>query len=193
MLLPGIEVRVERMKEQMRLLLLLSFFMTTLLAAPPPGVGDAAPDFALADLAGMQKKLSGFTGKGPVVLVVLRGFPGYQCPLCNRQVGELVKNAEGFAKAGARVVMVYPGPRDIAQSKANEFVSDKQLPQHFTLLVDPDYRMVKQYGLRWDAPKETAYPSTFVLDRRGRITFAKVSDSHGGRATAAEILAALGQ
>jgi peroxiredoxin len=126
-----------------------------------------------------------------VVLVVLRGFPGYQCPLCNRPVGELVKNAEGFAKAGVRVVMVYPGPRDVAQSKANEFVSDKSLPQHFTLLVDPDYQMVGRYNLRWDAPKETAYPSTFVMNRSGKITFAKVSDSHGGRSTAAEILAEL--
>ena len=177
---------------QMRMLMLLSFLMTTVMAmAAPPGVGDTAPDFALADLAGTPRKLSSFTAEGRVVLVVLRGFPGYQCPLCNRQVGELVKNAEGFAKARVRVVMVYPGPRDIAQAKANEFVSDKNLPQHFTLLVDPDYRMVVQYGLRWDAPKETAYPSTFVIARGGKIAFAKVSDSHGGRATAAEILAAL--
>lgn len=175
------------------MLLLLSFLTlpSGVMTAAPPGVGEKAPDFALADLTGAARKLSGFTGQGPVVLVVLRGFPGYQCPLCNRQVGELVRNADGFAKAGARVVMVYPGPRDIAQSKANEFVSDKNLPQHFTLLVDPDYAMVLRYNLRWDAPKETAYPSTFVLDKSGKITYAKVSDSHGGRATAAEILAAL--
>lgn len=175
------------------MLLLLSFLTLTsaVMTAAPPGVGEKAPDFTLADLTGTARKLSGFRGQGPVVLVVLRGFPGYQCPLCNRQVGELVRNADGFAKAGARVVMVYPGPRDIAQSKANEFVSDKNLPQHFTLLVDPDYEMVLRYNLRWDAPKETAYPSTFVLDKSGKITYAKVSDSHGGRATAAEILAAL--
>lgn len=173
------------------MLLLLSSLMTTVMAAAPPGVGDKAPDFTLADLTGTPRKLSAFTGQGPVVLIVLRGFPGYQCPLCNRQVGELLRNADGFAKAGARVVMVYPGPRDVAQSKANEFVSDKNLPQHFTLLVDPDYEMVLRYNLRWDAPKETAYPSTFVLNRSGKITFAKVSDSHGGRSTAAEILAEL--
>jgi peroxiredoxin len=177
----------------MQKLLLLSFLTLTsaVMAAAPPGVGDTAPDFTLADLTGTPRKLSSFTAEGRVVLVVLRGFPGYQCPLCNRQVGELVKNAEGFAKTGVRVVMVYPGPRDVAQSKANEFVSDKNLPQHFTLLVDPDYQMVGRYSLRWDAPKETAYPSTFVMNRSGKITFAKVSDSHGGRSTAAEILAEL--
>ena len=171
------------------LLLLLSAM--TMLAAPPPAVGQAAPDFGLKDLTGMDRRLSEFTKQGPVVLVVLRGFPGYQCPLCNRQVMEFVKQADAFKAAQARVVMVYPGPREMAQTKAEEFVMDKNLPQNFTLLVDPDYAMVLQYNLRWDAPKETAYPSTFVLDPKGMITFAKVSNSHGGRTTAAEILAEL--
>lgn len=177
----------------MRLLLFLSFLMTAVMTAAPPGVGDIAPEFTLADLGGTPRRLSSYTAEGRVVLVVLRGFPGYQCPLCNRQVGDLVKNAEGFSRAGVRVVMVYPGPRDVAQSKANEFVSDKNLPQHFTLLVDPDYAMVGRYGLRWDAPKETAYPATYILQKGGKVSFAKVSDSHGGRAAATEILAALGK
>lgn len=55
-------------------------------------------------------KLSELTKTGPVVLVVLRGYPGYQCPICTRQVADLRRNADEFAKLGAKVVLVYPGP-----------------------------------------------------------------------------------
>jgi peroxiredoxin Q/BCP len=65
------------------------------------------------------------------------------------------------------------------------------MPAHFDLLLDPDYEFTNSYGLRWDAPKETAYPSTFVIDRSGVVRFAKVSQTHGGRASVAEILEAL--
>lgn len=161
------------------------------IGAVPPAVGERPPAFTLMNLDGAPRLLSDAIGQGPVVLLVLRGFPGYQCPLCNRQVTEFVKNGPEFAKAGARVVMVYPGPPENVQAKAKEFVTGKNLPQHFELLVDPNYVFTNLYNLRWDAPNETAYPSAFVIDKKGLITFAKISNSHGGRATAAEVLAAL--
>ena len=46
-----------------------------------PGVGDKAPAFSLQSLGGETVKLSALTEQGPVVLLVLRGFPGYQCPI----------------------------------------------------------------------------------------------------------------
>jgi alkyl hydroperoxide reductase subunit AhpC len=51
--------------------------------------------------------------------------------------------------------------------------------------------MTAAWGLRWDEEGETAYPSAFVLDANGTVTFAKVSNSHGGRASSEEILATL--
>ncbi|MEP7363605.1 MAG: peroxiredoxin-like family protein [Acidobacteriota bacterium] len=167
-----------------------------LLAAAPllalgPAIGTQAPDFTLKNLKGTTVHLVDETAKGPVVLIMLRGFPGYQCPLCTRQVKELVDDAAAFADAKARVILVYPGPAEIVQSKAEEFAMDKNLPAHFEMLLDPDYSFTNLYGLRWDAPKETAYPSTFVLDKGGKIHFAKVSTTHGGRASAKEILSAL--
>ena len=47
------------------------------------------------------------------------------------------------------------------------------------------------YQLRWDAPGETSYPSTFVLDRKGIVRFAKISRSHGDRTKAESILEAV--
>ena len=58
-------------------------------------------------------------------------------------------------------------------------------------MLDPGYAFTNLYGLRWDAPKETAYPATFVLDRGGVVRFANVSRSHGGRTPVAEVLSAL--
>jgi peroxiredoxin len=157
-------------------------------AARTPEAGDRAQDFALTALDGSTVRLSEAYASNPVVLVVLRGFPGYQCPLCNRQVQDFFKNAEGFANSGARVIMVYPGPAQDLETRAREFLTGKTVPNGFDLLIDPDYKFTNQYGLRWDASKETAYPSTFVIDRGGIVFFAKVSKSHGDRTTAAAIL-----
>lgn len=162
-------------------------------ADKPPAVGGEAKDFELTAIGGEKVKLSKVTEKGPVVLVVLRGYPGYQCPLCTKQVGELIGKADEFQKAGAQVLLVYPGPADKLKEHAGEFVKGKDYPAHFTLLLDPDYTFTNAYGLRWDAKNETAYPSTFVLDSKRKVTFAKVSTTHGDRAKTADVLQALGK
>ena len=61
---------------------------TALHAADIPEVGDKAPDFTLKSLDDQTVRLGELTAKGSVVLVVLRGWPGYQCPICDRQVQE---------------------------------------------------------------------------------------------------------
>jgi peroxiredoxin len=65
------------------------------------------------------------------------------------------------------------------------------LPSNMKLVVDPEYKMTNLYRLRWDAPQETAYPSTFILDTSGIILFEKISHSHGDRTSANDILAQL--
>lgn len=158
---------------------------------PPPLAGEPAPDFKLADLAGEPVALSKLTPNGPVVLVVLRGFPGYQCPLCARQVQEFAAAHEKFRAAGAQVVFVYPGPAANLVDKAKEFVGERVLPAGMLMVVDPDYALTNAYRLRWDAPRETAYPSTFVIGSDGKVLWGKVSRTHGGRTTVAEVLAQL--
>jgi len=97
-----------------------------LLAAAPPLPGDKAPDFALSTPEGKTVRFSELVSKGPVVLVVLRGYPGYQCPYCNRQVQDFIQNSQGFADVGAHVVLVYPGPPQDLGARANEFLADKK-------------------------------------------------------------------
>lgn len=156
-----------------------------------PKVGEEAKDFELTSLGDDNVKLSTLTDRGPVVLVVLRGYPGYQCPLCTRQFAEFRGKADEFKKAGAQVLFVYPGPADGLKTKAGDFVKGKDYPAHFTFLLDPNYTFTNSYGLRWDAKNETAYPSTFVIDGKRKVTYAKVSTTHGDRAKVSDVLAKL--
>jgi peroxiredoxin Q/BCP len=186
-------------KVNLRLLLCFCLFAIfynshLLLAADKPtapSVGDTAADFELKSIAGDKVKLSKVAEDGPVVVMVLRGNPGYQCPLCTKQVAEFIGKGDDIKKAGAKVLLVYPGPSSKLQAKAEEFVKGKDYPEHFTLLLDPDYTFTKAYGLRWEAKNETAYPSTFVVDKKLKVTFAKVSKEHGDRSKANDVLKAL--
>lgn len=178
----------------------LSFVVVTLYAyAEPrqtqpmsrPTVGAQAPNFKLRTAAGEEVELAVMKRKGPVVLLMLRGFPGYQCPYCTAQVGEFMSRIKDFQTAGANVIAVYPGPAEGLVEHAREFVRGKTLPANFYLILDPDYSFTNMYGLRWDAPNETAYPATFLVDTVGIVRFAKISHSHGDRAGADSLLEVL--
>ena len=97
---------------------------------------------------GCAVTLSSMTAKSPVVLVVLRGYPGYQCPICSIQVGGLIGNAKELADAGARVVLVYPGAVADLNQRGGEFLKGKNLPEHFAFVTDPDYKFTTAWGLR---------------------------------------------
>jgi peroxiredoxin Q/BCP len=157
----------------------------------PPAVGDATPKLELENHDTGTVKLAEAIHKGPVVVMVLRGNPGYQCPLCTRQVGQFISAAKDFRSANATVIMVYPGPAAELAVKAGEFLKDTKLPDGFHLVTDPDYVFTNEWHLRWDAARETAYPSTFVVDKEGKIRFAKISKSHGDRAPVADVIRAL--
>jgi len=156
-----------------------------------PRQGYKAPDFTLTSLDGQEVNLFTLLKTNPVVLVVLRGYPGYQCPICSREVNDLLAQAEKLKSAKARVVLVYPGPATNLGERATEFLKDRKLPEGFTLVVDPDYKFVNAYGLRWDAPRETAYPSTFVIDHQKTVRFVHTSKTHGDRAKLEEVIKAL--
>ena len=127
-------------------------------------------------------------GQG-LILVLLRGYPGYQCPFCVRQVHDFVKHASDFAAKNTRVLLVYPGPPANLDQHAKEFLEKQaHLPANIVLVTDPDYKVTNLYGLRWNEPNETAYPSTFILDKKGMVVFEKISRGHGDRLSAQDAL-----
>lgn len=159
----------------------------------PLAVGEKAPDFELSTLDGKKHKLSTLIEDGPVVVVMLRGFPTYQCPLCSRQMTEFLNAAKGFDEQKSTVVFVYPDNKDGVAKHAQQFIKGKKFPSNFRFLLDPDFTFTNAYGLRWKGKRETSYPSTFIIDGDQKVTFAKVSRTHGGRTKAKQIIDELGK
>jgi peroxiredoxin Q/BCP len=157
-------------------------------AATPPQQGEPAPNFTLKTLDEKPVELHKLTEKSRVVLVVLRGWPGYQCPICERQVQDMIQHARQLNGRGVQMLFVYPGPAEELKAHAKDFLQEKSWPSEFVFVTDPDYTFTSAYGLRWDAPKETAYPSTFIIDPDGKVQFAHISKTHGGRVGAEELL-----
>src|SRR5678815_2627008 len=58
------------------------FAEATTQPAKTPGVREKAPDFSLKTLDDQTVELAKLTPQGPVVVIMLRGWVGYQCPVC---------------------------------------------------------------------------------------------------------------
>lgn len=168
---------------------LSAVFLGTASFAQTPAVGAKAPDFTLSTPTGKKVQMSKEVQSQGLVLVLLRGFPGYQCPYCVKQVHDFVQHAADFASKNVKVLLVYPGPPADLDQHAKEFLAKQSdLPANIVLVTDPDYKMTNAYGLRWDAPHETAYPATFILDRNRTVVFEKISRSHADRLSAQDAL-----
>ena len=166
-----------------------SLFLGVSALAQTPAEGAKAPDFTLSTPTGKSITLSAERGVHPLVLVILRGFPGYQCPYCVKQVHDFVEHASDFKAKNTKVLLVYPGPPADLDQHAKEFLEKQaELPSNVVLVTDPDYKVTNLYGLRWDAPHETAHPSTFILDEKGMVVFEKISQGHGDRLSAQDAL-----
>ncbi len=87
--------------------------------------------------------------------------------------------------------LVYPGPADDLKAHVREFLQNKELPRDFLFVTDPDYTFTNAYGLRWEATRETAYPSTLIIAKGNKVRFAHVSMKHGDRVDSTAALWAL--
>lgn len=63
------------------------------------------------------------------------------------------------------------------------------LPPNITLVTDPGNKVKNLSGVRWKAPEETDYPSTFVPDKNRTAQFEQISRGHGDHITASQIFA----
>jgi peroxiredoxin len=147
---------------------------------------------AFVDSEGRPVDLTRYRGK-KVVLVVLRGMArsenGKFCPSCLAQFGSLACNQEEFARRGAEVLVVFPGPSE----RVGEFIQTarRQTPGEpaatFRVLLDRECSACERLGIRDDLAK----PSTYVLDARGNVTYAYVGQTSTDRPSVKAILAQL--
>lgn len=154
----------------------------------PVAKGQRFPEMKLHTLDGDELDVASTWKEGPAVVVMLRGYPGYQCPLCTRQVAELLQQHKAFTRANATLLFIYPGNVQDLRAKAKEFANPWTLPKGVHLVVDSDYEATARLNLRWDAKGETAYPATILVDKQGVIQWSHVSRSHGDRVASKQIL-----
>ena len=177
-----------------RLILLPALLLAVSLpsVAATPGVGQRAPDFTLSTPDGSSLSLNSLTSQNRVVLILLRGYPGYQCPFSQQQFQNYQQTAAQFAALGAHVVFIYPGTggKNLADDAA-QMIGDQPLPANVHVVLDPDYVISTQYGLRWDAPDQTVYPSTFLVAKNRTVFFAHTGRSSSDLTPPADALAAL--
>jgi peroxiredoxin len=152
----------------------------------PPASGDL--DLSFLNLEGQKVDLQSFKGKKNVVLVITRGYPGTLCPFCLAQASRLIKNYPEFVRRQAEVIVVFPGPKehvyDFSRSSQVD-ASASKLP--FPLVLDEDLKVVDRLGIRGNLAK----PSTFILDKEGRVRFAYVGTTTADRPSVKSMLAQL--
>lgn len=98
--------------------------------------GVAAPDFTLADATGKKVSLSDFRGRD----VILYFYPQDDTPGCTKEACAFRDFWSDIQELGATVLGV---SGDDAASHTR-FAAKYRLP--FTLLSDPDHKVMRQYG-----------------------------------------------
>ena len=141
-------------------LALFLFFTKRSEAAGIPKLGEAAPDFSLADQNGQLKKLSDFAGQW----VVLYFYPKNDTPGCTKEACSFRDDLAILEKLGAKVIGVSV---DDSDSHA-KFASKYHLP--FPLLADKDGKVAETYGaLNNLLVIKIAKRYTFLINPAGKI------------------------
>ncbi len=141
---------------------------------PQLAVGDKAPDFTLTDDTGTAVKLSKLRGKKVIVYF----YPAAMTPGCTKQACDFSDSLDALKAQGYEVVGISPDqPEKLAKFRAKDHLT-------ITLLSDPEKDVLKAWGaygkkLLYGKPVTGVIRSTFVVDEKGRITYA----AYGVKAT----------
>ncbi|MEP6570750.1 MAG: peroxiredoxin family protein [Acidobacteriota bacterium] len=159
--------------------------------AEPVSVGEQAPDFTLEDLQGNQVTLSAARGKAPTVVVFYRG---YWCPFCAHQLSDL----RSLLKPNEQVRLLAVSVDDHEKTKQllEKIAADGNGSVNYIMLSDPGHKVIDAYGLHdpaYDGKRFEGipHPAVYVIDKKGRVVWAKVELDYKVRPSNADIRAAL--
>ena len=134
-----------------------------------------APDFALRDLDGTRRNVASFRGR-----VVLLHFWTTWCEPCQPEMLSMVGLHQTYQDAGLEVVAVASDVQGV--EVVQPFVDRRQL--HFITLLDTMGQVTRLYGV-------TSLPTTYLLDREGRVVTVKVGGYDWAQAEARVLITSL--
>jgi peroxiredoxin len=117
-------------------------------------------------------------------VVVLRGFSGQVCLYCAAQTAALCNRIADIRKAGAEVVVVYPGPAEAVPTFIQAVGNLRKEPPPIPVALDVGLLLVRSL----DIEDSLARPTSLVLDRSGKVRYAYVGKTIADRPSVDDLL-----
>jgi peroxiredoxin len=152
-------------------------------------------DLRFTDRDGNQVQLADVMTRKYLVLVITRGWYGGVCYYCASQTSRWARRFDELEPYDAQLVVIFPTETDEDAPKLEELnkrikggeIPNEEIP--YPILLDINLTGVDQLGIR----AELAKPSTYIIDREGRVRFAYVGESIADRPTVDSVLKQLSQ
>jgi peroxiredoxin len=148
---------------------------TTTPAMPLSSRTVMAPDFSLRDLDGNVRPLASFRGR-----VVLLSFWATWCPPCRTEMPMLETLFQAYKDHDFEVVTIASDGQGV--EVVQPFVT--QLHLRFTTLLDTTGQVTRLYGV-------TSLPTTYLLDREGRLVTVAIGTHDWAKADARALIMSL--
>ncbi|QEF97597.1 AhpC/TSA family protein [Stieleria maiorica] len=152
-------------------------------------------DLRFTDKDGNQVVLAEVMTRDYLVLVITRGWYGGVCFYCASQTSRWARRFDELEPYNAQLVVIFPTETEEDAPKLGELtkrIKGGEIPNQdvpYPILLDINLSSVDQLGIR----AELAKPSTYIIDREGRVRFAYVGESIADRPTVDSVLRQLGQ
>src|SRR5205085_5764626 len=130
-----------------------------------------APDFTAHTAEGKIIRLSEFKGKKNLVLVF---YQGSFCTVCGAQLTNIQNHLSAFKAQDAEVIAISADD----QQHAMQSVGEHGLT--FNVVPDANKAIIKQFGIGNVSKKGIAWPSLFVVDKKGIVKLS-YADAEGHR------------
>lgn len=147
-------------------------------------------DLQFTDKDGNPVELADIMTRDYLVLVVTRGWYGGVCFYCASQTSRWARRFDELDPYDAQLVVIFPTETDedaVKISDLSKRIKGGEIPNEsipYPILLDINLASVDQLGIR----AELAKPSTYIIDREGRVRFAYVGESIADRPTVDSVL-----